>query len=539
MLDELTHPDMLRDARDRQEALAVLQEVSAGHPLWRKLARHEITDLWTGDIPRLTSRPAARDIWTSAGERLPGLLERPGLDCALDKIAAMSEVDRRDQEWIISAALASRRPAGGHDSPQPAGGQGAPTAAEPGRLLAAACGLADQLVARGMTGGEVTGRPRVNWIGLQLVDRSRWMVLPMGAGLADGYLGVALFLAQLARLTGVDRYAEVARRAVSPAPRLLGSLAARPDLLSAVGCGLAEGMSGISYGLTRVATLLDDPVILGWAGEATVLTAQECRLAESPPGWSDGSAGCLAAMTAVRSEGGFTVAGDAAGMCADLLTDLVERTGGRCVPGGGTVPDGFAAGPAGIGWALTRFAAGGAGQRHLDAGLRALRCASELAARAGHAGSAGWCSGTAGVLTASARLMDGSERRSAALALASRPLLRNLSLCHGELGIADSLSVLAAQHPGAVPAPARRKMAGLILGAASQGCLACGTPGGIATPGLLSGLAGIGYGLLRLGFAQRVPSALFLEPSGDHAVQPDPAAAAGSFPGQEGPSRRE
>ncbi|HEY1618875.1 MAG TPA: type 2 lanthipeptide synthetase LanM family protein [Streptosporangiaceae bacterium] len=538
MLEELTHPDMLHDARDREAALAGLQELSADHPLWRRLARHEIIDLWAGDIPRLTSRPAARDIWTSAGERLPDLLERPGLDCALEKIAAMSEVDRRDQEWIISATLASRRPTAGHDSPQPAGGPVTPTAAEPGRLLTAACGLADQLVARGMTGGEASGQPRVNWIGLQLVDRSRWMVLPMGAGLADGYLGVALFLAQLADLTGVDRYADVARRAVSPLPRLLDSLAGRPDLLCALGCGLTEGMGGISYGLTRVATLLDDPVIKGWAGEAASLTAAVCRLTEPPPGWSDGSAGCLAAMTAVRSEAGFAVAGDAAGMCAGLLTDLVEHTGGRCVSGG-TVPRGFAAGPAGVGWALTQFAARGAGQRYSDAGHRALRCARELAARAENAGPAGWCSGTAGVLTASACLMDGAGRRSAALALAGRPLTRDLSLCHGELGIADALNVLAAQHPDAVPASARRNLAGLILGAVSQYRLACGTPGGIATPGLLSGLAGIGYGLLRLGFAQRVPSALFLEPGGGHTVQPDPAL--GNQPSQRpvGQSRRE
>jgi lantibiotic modifying enzyme len=31
--------------------------------------------------------------------------------------------------------------------------------------------------------------------------------------------------------------------------------------------------------------------------------------------------------------------------------------------------------------------------------------------------------------------------------------------------------------------------------------------------GLLNGLAGIGYGLLRLGFAHRVPSILLLEPA--------------------------
>jgi lantibiotic modifying enzyme len=41
----------------------------------------------------------------------------------------------------------------------------------------------------------------------------------------------------------------------------------------------------------------------------------------------------------------------------------------------------------------------------------------------------------------------------------------------------------------------------------------CGTPGAVSSPGLLNGLAGIGYGLLRLGFGDRVPSVLLLQPS--------------------------
>lgn len=35
---------------------------------------------------------------------------------------------------------------------------------------------------------------------------------------------------------------------------------------------------------------------------------------------------------------------------------------------------------------------------------------------------------------------------------------------------------------------------------------------GVTSPGLLTGLAGVGYGLLRLGFGSRIPSVLLLEP---------------------------
>ena len=62
-------------------------------------------------------------------------------------------------------------------------------------------------------------------------------------------------------------------------------------------------------------------------------------------------------------------------------------------------------------------------------------------------------------------------------------------------------------------ARAATRHAGLLLGAIDRGGIRCGTPHGVVSSGLLNGLAGIGYGLLRLGFAHRVPSILLLEPS--------------------------
>jgi len=364
------------------------------------------------------------------------------------------------------------------------------------------------------------GEDRVNWIGLQLVDGTRWMVLPMGASLTDGYLGVGLFLAQLADLTGVSRYATAARRAVPAVARLLGALAGRPHLLSAVGCG-AGGLGGIAYGLARMAVLLDDPGLRDWTETAVRVTAQAADLAP-PPGWLAGRSGCLAAMTAVRAETGSAAAEALARTCADELTELVERTGGQCVAGAGPVPAGFAAGTAGIAWALTSFAAGGAPSRHLRAGHRAVRSTGEPFSAAGAAGGNGWCRGAAGLLLARACLGEAglAGSRAASQALAGRPLLHDLSLCHGELGIADCLAVLGrAASDGSAAAQSRRR-AGFILDAVGRHTRYCGTPGGVETPGLLSGLAGIGYGLLRLGFPDRVPSVLLLEPAPQSPPRP-------------------
>lgn len=58
--------------------------------------------------------------------------------------------------------------------------------------------------------------------------------------------------------------------------------------------------------------------------------------------------------------------------------------------------------------------------------------------------------------------------------------------------------------------------AALILGSIKQYGWQCGIPRNVESPGLMVGLAGIGYGLLRLADPARVPSVLTLETSPRH-----------------------
>ncbi|HEX6358837.1 type 2 lanthipeptide synthetase LanM family protein [Actinophytocola sp.] len=499
LITESTRPELLRDGLARDHALDLLWTESTRHPLRWRVCREELADLWAGDVPLFTTRPGSADLWSAAGRRLPGALDRPGLADALTKVNAMSEIDRRDQEWIVTAALATTRPNSGHRPAPPLPGRLAGTAAPPDRLLVAACTIADQIVARHHERGE-----RVNWLGLELVDDSRWMVLPMGAGLGNGYLGVALFLAQVAELSGIARYADMARRALRGLPVLFDLMARRPDLIPAVGCGGFEGFGGIAYGLARLTTLLGDPELLD-ATHAAVDLAAAAAKAPGPAGVADGAAGCLAAMTAVHTELGLAPAASLAQDCADGLTDLVRVTDLA------DTPSGFLAGTAGITWALGHRAPAVSFSRAGHARLKLTVDPSDQDPRSlvpcprsttrhdppDASADLGWCAGTAGLVMAGASDLDPL--------VADRPVLADLSLCHGELGIVDALA-------GAGEAT-RRRRAGLILDAYTRHGATCGTPGGVTTPGLLTGLAGIGYGLLRLGFADRVPSVLLLEPT--------------------------
>ncbi len=516
LLADSAAPRLLHDAGDREAALGAASVLPANQPGRRRLVPHEVADLQDGDIPLMTSRPAARAVRTSAGVQLSDVLDEPGLNRTLGKIARLSEVDRRDQEWIISATLAALGLGGGHHAAAPPPASLTSIEAEPGRLLAFACGLADQIVSRSIASGSPSHSGRVNWLGLQARPGGEWEVLPMGADLATGYPGVALYLAQLADLTGIGRYAEVARQALNAAPSLLATLERQDELLAATGCGGYDGLSGISYALARMANLLRDSQLGEWATTAVGLAAATATSPAARPGWADGTAGCLAAMLAVWSEVGSQDAACLSRTTARHLAELVDQTDGWCVPRGEPPPPGgFAFGPAGVGWALARFATVMGEPAYLLAGERAVRRAVDLADASTDAAN-GWCRGAAGLLMARCCLTDEAsvgQLRADLLALRKRPVLHDLSLCHGELGITEALSVASmTARVGSSPQWLRQR-AGLLLDALHRYTRYCGTPSGVSTPGLLNGLAGIGYGLLRLGFPDRVPPVLLLEPS--------------------------
>ena len=130
-----------------------------------------------------------------------------------------------------------------------------------------------------------------------------------------------------------------------------------------------------------------------------------------------------------------------------------------------------------------------------------------------------WCHGAPGIglvrLDALGSRDDPELASDLAAALASTTRFgfgNNDSLCHGDLGNLE-LFVRAyelgyrGEWEAALTGHSSRLVARL-----QEGLWRCGVPGGIETPGLMTGLAGIGYGLIRIAAPERVPSLLALEP---------------------------
>lgn len=520
LLEESAHPDLLRDALVRDAVFALLWTESAGDSARQRLIEAEIADLWRGDVPLFIHRPARTAVWTAEGAGLHGVLPATSLGTVLDKIAAMSEVDRYDQEWVIAATLAvsGANTASGGPRSQLARRPASTVVPTPSRLLTAACGIADEIGARAVHGGG-----RANWLGVERVADAHWAVLPMGGGLAEGYCGVALFLAQIGELAGAERYTALARAAMRPVPALLSCMADNPELSAAVGPGALSGLGGIIYTLIRMSVLLVDDVGDCLPDALTALTHAADGLTDHPVGdgaltsLADGLAGALVAAVLIQETTGSPDAGALACRLADRLLSFVK--------GEGTGSPGFARGDAGIGWALLRYAGtsasaaeaevGAEAQPHAAAGAALLRSALDAALRT--SGDLSWHSGLAGVVLAAAAALgpagrwapEGGLAQCVRLLAASAPA-HDLSLRQGALGVIEPLLVLTEQG-NACAREALTRRAGGVLGLIDQQDYLCGTPDHVPSPGLLTGLSGIGYALLRMGFPEKVPSIALLD----------------------------
>jgi lantibiotic modifying enzyme len=128
-----------------------------------------------------------------------------------------------------------------------------------------------------------------------------------------------------------------------------------------------------------------------------------------------------------------------------------------------------------------------------------------------------WCHGAPGIGLARLRslphLDDAKSRAEISVALettVAQGFGRNQSLCHGDLGNLELVVYASRALDRRWETEANRLAANILESIQEHGWL-CGVPLEVETPGLMTGLAGIGYEFLRLADPTRVPSVLALE----------------------------
>ncbi len=529
LLDESFHPDVLRDALHRDLLFDRLWIAVDAFPYLAKVIPAEYGDLQLGDIPYFSTRPASRHLWSST-HFIADFFEEPALSLAEHRVRHLDDHDLGLQCWFIQASLATTEPGHFQKKTDPIDAveqQQRPF--DSARLLSAARTLGDMLVA-----SAIRWNQNASWVGLALTSARQWQITPLMLDLYDGLSGVALFLAYLGRVTGECQYSDLARDTSN-------TLLFRAEKFKSVGIciGGFAGWGGIIYALAHLGSLWHDSALLRRAEELVHLLAAFIVRDENFDVVA-GSAGCIGSLIALchelRSQETFA----AAKACGDRLVVSAKRMTkgvGWIIPNQATPLAGFAHGAAGIAWALLKLseltgetcfrktaAEAIAYERTLfdplSGNWRDLRTRQERSpGRSGEPSMSAWCHGAAGIglarLSTASQLYDDEVRREIDVALATtltEGFGHNHSLCHGDMGNFELLSqasrtlkderwYLEAQRIASV-------VAEKVLGNERQ----CGTPLHVDSPGLMTGLAGIGYGLLRMAMPGTIPCVLTLEP---------------------------
>ncbi len=542
LLQECTHPDVLRDALDRDRLLDWLWVDVEHQPRLARAVTAELDDLRRGDVPFFTTTPRTRSIWTSMGTEITGFYERSGLECVEQRLRTLSEDDLARQRWFLRASLTALSPAEERQPDVALTGPPAPPAPS-AAFLEAAQRVGDRLEQLAF----VT-ETEASWLGLTLLAEQHWALAPLGVDLYGGLPGVALFLARLGSVTDDPRYHQLAAKATAGFVRQLDSLSAWPLI------GAFAGWGGAIYALTHLGFLLRDSTLIERA-ETLLPKVRERIPADTHFDLISGSAGAIMALTAFHA---LTGSAEAIIVIREAGEHLVEHA--QAMPGDT------------LGWrSALPSSAPLAGCSHGTAGIAlSLLTASALAsesrfervARAAMAYERGlfseavcnwpdlrtsplptsrpaspqqeqgqehepppqpsfmmaWCHGAPGIglaRLAGLRFVDDANvRRDITLAISAtrrNGFGRNHSLCHGDLGNLELLSCAAVRlhEPGLASSVA--SFASRILRSIRERGWQCGVPLQVETPGLMTGLAGIGDGLLRIA-EPRLPSLLMLQP---------------------------
>ncbi|GAB3645342.1 type 2 lanthipeptide synthetase LanM family protein [Glycomyces tarimensis] len=543
VLQESTHPDFLRDGLDRDRSLARLHLGHESRPERDAMIEAEIAELATGDVPVFTIETSTGVLYGDTPARAVGRRTKPIADVK-DRIRGLSEDDRLRQQWIIDASIAATTMVG-KEARWPNWSQ--PMPADP----AGTGDFEEQAlqIARRIQSLLIRDEDTMGWIGLDLVDERHWMLAPAPIGLYNGVGGITHALDAVAAVTGDRSLAEDTEQlhdyVVRRTQILVDTLEdpdSGPPSIKFTPIGAYNEVAGSIYVLAHAASRHGRPdyteAALRLLPILELLVDQDTNL-----DIVSGCAGLMLVMESLESvapgSGAIELAHRAARRLLSTREVLESGWAWASPMNDGAALNGYSHGTAGIAAAFARLNALHPDERYREAIARSL--AYENATIDAESGiwkdlrpdnpggrtvMNAWCHGAPGIGLGRhmilgidghgidpARLEADRNRASRILYQAgwdSDPVTGtgNHSICHGDVGNLLMLDAIAVDTDIRQRLPYLWKA--MLTDGATNGWL-CGVPHGVETPGLMTGLAGIAWGLARKANPARVSDLLQLE----------------------------
>jgi type 2 lantibiotic biosynthesis protein LanM len=376
----------------------------------------------------------------------------------------------------------------------------------------------------------------VAWIA-PVLTATGWSVQPLQQDLYNGISGLTLLLGAYLRETAAGRADAVHEldRLFAAALHTLHLGEAKRERLADEGMKIRPLPPGAYLGLgSQIWTYV---VLAHWGLDSGDGLQRARKLAEQIPAAAavddahdllSGSAGAITPLLALASKTGDEGYVRIASQLGDLLHQRAQHRDGQAYWPHADSPEGmggFAHGATGIGWALTHLARATGSAQHEQLAQEAFAFEDalfdeqeqnwrDLRMLEGAKTAAAWCHGAVGIglahLNLDPTLTHASTRnfvRRAAAATWRLGMGWNHCTCHGDLGSWELLdhAITAGEAPKELSAP---YLLDVILTSLEQDGPSCGMGRNAFAPGLLPGLGGVAYQLLRAHPEHDLPSIL-------------------------------
>lgn len=536
LLSESSNPNMLRNSIACEWLFDNLWKQTKDYPSLLKVIASERESLLKGLIPRFFTHAASVDLWSDDNKCVPNFFDKSAIDFVNARLQELSEEDLAKQVWIIRASFITLME--DTENVKPKSYKFIFSNSKPfdnKALIKTASAIGDQLAKL-----SITDQNKATWIGVQVGKLDNYYISSSKLDLYDGLAGTTLFLAYLGYITNQSVYTDLAKQALENIRQQIGRAKNR-DLKNVGGFG---GLGGIIYLLNHLSRLWNDPKLITEALEIVPLLPS---LIEKDIRFDliYGSSGCIISLLNLhkfitKSEDLQQIKNIAI-QCGNHLISKIETTpqGKAWV----TTPEkkpplGMSHGVAGIAWSLLELSDFTKDSSFASTAKEALsyersffspqmgnwpdinRDDTDDANNSNEKFRITWCHGATGVGIArllSIKHLSNDKFIEQELSTAIKTVIKggfgnNHSLCHGDLGNLDFLLQVTENQHGYKIKSQVQNIASIIFNNINKQGWLCGTPLSVESPGLMVGIAGIGYQLLRLASPDIVPSVLCLAP---------------------------
>lgn len=532
------HPNVLRNALDRDRLFERLWIGLEPEPPIARMILAERDDLWHGDIPKFTTTPTSRNMVTARGEIIADFFPESSLSHVKNKIQGMGELDLTRQLWVIQASLSSLALNTNHIHKHRLHLHSTEAPITKEWLLNEALAIGKRLQALALIKEET-----VNWLGVNILSGREWCIMQANLDLYSGLPGIMLFLAYLGALTAEESYTTLARFALQT---LRMQMRFQQTTTGWSHIGAFNGAGSVIYLLAHLGTLWHEQALYQEAAEI-VAQLPDLICTDTSLDVMGGSAGCIAALLSLYACAPSEQTLATAIQCGDHLLKhaCTQPQGiGWILPNEQVPLAGMGHGNAGIALNLLRLWAVSKEERFHEAALAALAYERSLFSSEHHnwpdlrmelqtqankesqidgkeqaSYMMAWCHGAPGIGLARLGALPyhndvatRAEIHETIHALFAEGFGRNHSLCHGDMGNLETCLVATQLLPELYPPATMEPLQASLLQSISEQGWRSGMRMDVETPGLMLGLAGIGYALLRQAAPERVPSILLLAP---------------------------